>query len=142
MHTRDDHSRGPMIGLAIGLLSALACQGPGPRAPETPEDALAVLNQRLEREPKSATLLEARGVLYASLGYQRAAERDFQSVTRLRPDHVAGWLALGRARLELVLNRGAREALEGAQRRGCDLPELHLALAQARRDLNPGARPE
>jgi len=95
------------------------------------EDAIAALNTGLTLLPGSASLIQARGALYAVLGYRRAAARDFEETTELAPDRASAWCGLGRMRQELGLENEALAALEQATALGLDDAELHLTLARA-----------
>ena len=99
------------------------------------EGAIGALNLGLERAPRSWVLFEARGALYRAQGFLRAAQRDFETVVRLRPERGPAWGGLGLVRQELELPRGALSALDEARRLGVDAPELRLASARALRRL-------
>ena len=99
------------------------------------EEAIEVLSDELTRTPESAALLGARGALYVSLGFHRAAERDFEEATRLAPECGASWFALGRVRLLLCLPRASLDALATSERLGHESPELELATARAFRRM-------
>ena len=98
------------------------------------EEAIAALNVGLDRDPRAAGLFEARGALYACLGYRRAAERDFVESTRLAPDRAGAWLATARMRQELGLQLRALDALERSAFLGEDSATLHLIWARVLRE--------
>ncbi len=99
------------------------------------EEAIELLSQVHEDHPGAASLLDARGALYAVLGYPRAAAGDFQQSLRLAPERAEIWYALGRTYQELALSRQALEALHRAAELGRDDDDLHLELARAYRAL-------
>jgi tetratricopeptide (TPR) repeat protein len=101
----------------------------------TGEEAVQFLGRAIEDHPRSAALFEARGALYLSLGYPRAAAGDFQHAVELEPDHGETWFALGRTYQELALSRQALDALARAAALGVDTSERHLAEARAYRAL-------
>ncbi len=99
------------------------------------EDAIEHLGRVQKKNPDSACVLEARGALYASLGYQRAAAGDFQRAVWIQPQRAETWAALGRMRHDLDLNGQALTALERANELGLDTAEFHLILARTYRAL-------
>lgn len=111
------------------------------------EGAIDVLGKALEDMRGDmrgrACLFEARGALYLSTGFPRAAVGDFQRAVALRPQHPRAWFALGHAYEILCLSRQALEALEHARALGGDEAGLHLSLARVYRALGrsgPSAR--
>ena len=107
------------------------------------EEAIHVLGEALALRPDVAALYEARGALYFSSGFPRAASGDFQRATVLAPMRAMNWYALGQTYAALTLSRQALEALERAALLGLDTAELHLALARTYRSLGrrgPSAR--
>ena len=103
------------------------------------EEAIERLGEALEGID-SAPLLEARGALYAGLGFPRAAAGDFQRALGCAPERAEGWYALGRTFLQLELSRQALDALTRAQEAGCDEPEIDLWLARVYRDVGRRGR--
>jgi tetratricopeptide (TPR) repeat protein len=99
------------------------------------EDAIETLVRLQEKNPDSACVLEARGALYAALGYQRAAAGDFQRAIWIQPNRAETWGALGRMQYELDLSHQALAALERAGELGLDSFEYHLTLARTYRAL-------
>ncbi len=97
------------------------------------EEELQRLTNALLRNPDQLPLLEKRGELHASLGFLRAAERDFERATRLRPREPRLWRALGRVRIEVNLPTSGLQALRRAGDLGLDDQELHLLMARAYR---------
>lgn len=93
------------------------------------EEAIEVLGRAIEGEPCAALFL-ARGALYLSTGFPRAAAGDFQRAVSMIPEHPRGWFALGHAYEVLGLWRQALEALEHA--RALDGQEVGLFLSLAR----------
>lgn len=100
------------------------------------EDAIELLSRAVKRRPKAACLLEARGALYASIGYQRAAAGDFQRAVWVAPNRAEAWAALGRMQTELDLFQQGLVALERAGELGLDSVEYHLSLARTYRGLD------
>jgi len=99
------------------------------------EQALDVLSEALEELPESAPLLLARGALYFSSGFPRAASGDFQRAVEIEPREAEAWYALGHSFEALELARQALEALDQATRLGLDSAELHLSRARTLRSL-------
>lgn len=100
------------------------------------EQAIERLSADLEQTPDDVAMLERRGGLFASLGFLRPAEKDFERATLLSPREPRLWLALGRARVELQLPSGGLQALRRAKDLGYDDQELHLLTARAHRALD------
>jgi tetratricopeptide (TPR) repeat protein len=98
------------------------------------EEAIELLGEAFE-ENKAAPLLEARGALYAALGFPRAAAGDFQRAVTQAPERAEAWYGLGKMYEELHLSRQAIESLTRALELGNDGMEVHVALARAYRDL-------
>lgn len=99
------------------------------------EDAIEILGEAIVENGSSAELFLARGALYCSSGFPRAASGDFQRATQLAPQRACAWYALGRAYSELSLARQALDALERAVLLGMDTTELHVELARTLRAL-------
>ena len=99
------------------------------------EDAIEHLGRVQRKNPESAGVLEVRGALYATLGYQRAAAGDFQRAVWLRPGRAETWAALGRMQHELDLNGQALRSLERAGEMGLDTADYHLVVARTYRSL-------
>lgn len=99
------------------------------------EEAMTLLGEELARRGACPSLLEARGALYVTAGYPRAAAGDFQEATRLAPERASSWYALGHAYQLLGLARQALEALDRAEALGERQPGLYLARARALRSL-------
>lgn len=99
------------------------------------EEAVELLEEAIENHPRAASLFEARGAIYSSLGFPRAAAGDFQRAADLTPARGETWFALGRTYQELALSRQALEALGRALELGLDSSEVHLASARAYRSL-------
>src|SRR5688572_15409156 len=55
------------------------------------EEAMACLSEALEDKGPRASLLEARGALYLTAGFPRAAVGDFQEALRLAPGRANAW---------------------------------------------------
>jgi len=107
------------------------------------EEAIEILGKALEDMRACAGLFEARGALYLSTGFPRAAVGDFQRAVALAPENPRGWFALGHAYEILGLSRQALESLEHAHALGGDELGLHLSLARVHRSLQhlgPAAR--
>jgi len=104
------------------------------------EDAIEHLSRVQRRHSRSACVLEARGALYASLGYQRAAAGDFQRAVWVEPKRAEAWAALGRVQTELDLFQQALAALERAGELGLDTHGYHVGLARAYRGLERRGR--
>jgi tetratricopeptide (TPR) repeat protein len=96
------------------------------------EDAIEILGEAIGDEDAvaSADLLLARGALYCSAGFPRAASGDFQRATRLVPQRASAWFALGKSYAALSLSRQALEALERSASLRMDTTELHVELAR------------
>ena len=118
----------PSVGAALRRARALALQGRN-------EEAVGALNLGIDHAGTATALLEARGALYASLGFRRAAQRDFELALRADPTRGAAWHALARVRLELALPRSAMGAVQRAQELGYKRPELDLVAARALRKI-------
>lgn len=99
------------------------------------EEAIGVLTEELANGSECPSAFEARGALYLATGYPRAAAGDFQHAVALAPERARGWFALGHAYETLGLARQALEALEHAQRLGCDDSGLYLSLARVLHSL-------
>lgn len=103
------------------------------------EEAIDLLGKALEDVRDCASLFEARGALYLSTGFPRAAAGDFQRAVALGPERPRGWFALGHAYEVLGLTRQSLEALEHAHALGGDALGLLLSLARVHRALgHPG----
>ena len=100
------------------------------------ERAIAMLSEANDALPAETVILEARGALYTSMGFHRAAARDFELVTEAAPDNARAWVALGDLRRELGLLRGALAALDRACAEGARGPKLDLSYARTLRDLD------
>lgn len=104
------------------------------------EDAMTRLSEAIEESGPCASLLEARGALYLTAGFPRAAAGDFQEAVRLAPERANAWYALGHAYHQLGLSRQALEALDRAQALGTREGGMFLARARVLRALaRPGA---
>jgi len=99
------------------------------------EGAIEVLGDALKSKRGCAGLYEARGALYLSSGYPRAAVGDFQRAVALQPERSHAWFALGHAYEILGLSRQALESLEHARDLGGDDFGLCLSLARVYRTL-------
>ena len=99
------------------------------------EDAIDHLGRLQKKNPESSSVLEARGALYARLGYQRAAAGDFQRAVWIEPGRPQSWAALGRMQHELDLHGQAISALERASELGLDSADFHLTVARTYRAL-------
>jgi len=99
------------------------------------EEAIEVLVAALEDNQTSASLFEARGAIYLSLGYPRAAVGDFQRAVALDSKDARAWYALGHSYEMLDLSRQALDALERARGLGARDPGLLLSLARVYRSL-------
>jgi len=106
------------------------------------EDAIEILGEAIGDEDAvaSADLLLARGALYCSAGFPRAASGDFQRATRLVPQRASAWFALGKSYAALSLSRQALEALERSASLRMDTTELHVELARTLRSLHRRGR--
>ena len=62
---------------------------------QSPEVAMTVLDSGLKRNPGSARLLVARGTVYAQVGKDELAQKDFEQADRLAPNSTYGTLGLG-----------------------------------------------
>jgi tetratricopeptide (TPR) repeat protein len=99
------------------------------------ESAIAALSEVLESGLESASAFDARGALYLSSGFPRAAAGDFQRAVALAPQCARSWYALGHAYETLGLSRQALEALEHARDLGREDAGLFLSLARVYRCL-------
>lgn len=98
------------------------------------EEAIDSLGRAIESEPSTA-LFQARGALYLSTGFPRAAAGDFQRAVALTPEDARGWFALGHAYEVLGLWRQAVEALEHARALNGEDVGLFLSLARVHHAL-------
>ncbi len=78
---------------------------------EDEEAAQAFLDRGIQLFP-DVELHLLRGKLLCSRGFRRAAEKDFQEVTELSPEHAEAWLLLGQALLDLSLPMRAAVSLQ------------------------------
>ena len=99
------------------------------------EDAVDHLGRLQKKYPECSSVLEARGALYATLGYQRAAAGDFQRAVWIDPGRPESWAALGRMQYELDLHGQAISTLERAGELGLDSADFHLTVARTYRAL-------
>lgn len=99
------------------------------------EEAIEVLGDAIEDMPSEGALYEARGALYQTSGFPRAAAGDFQRATMLTPKRAESWLALGQAYESLDLARQALEVLTAAEKLGARGASLRLSQARALRAL-------
>jgi len=99
------------------------------------EPAIEVLSEAIEDFSRCGSLYEARGALYQTTGFPRAAAGDFLRATGLTPGRSQCWLALGQAYEALDLARQALEALEQAERLGEAGLGLQLSKARVLRAL-------
>jgi predicted Zn-dependent protease len=84
----------------------------------------------LKQDQANPAALYAQGKMLLNQGRYRDAEKYFVQLTRVEPDHAAGWNALGRARLE----QGAFKPAQAAFERQIELrpsDEGKLGLAEA-----------
>ncbi|MCZ6598190.1 MAG: tetratricopeptide repeat protein [Planctomycetota bacterium] len=98
------------------------------------ESATETLDEALLHFPSDPALLKARGVVFAEMGFTRAAELEFERAAWLDPSCAGVWWALGTMRLALGLSMSAVEAFEHARMLGGDDAELALLLARAYED--------
>jgi tetratricopeptide (TPR) repeat protein len=99
------------------------------------EDAISVLGAALDDLRECPSLFAARGALYLTTGFPRAAAGDFQRAVALAPERASCWYALGHAYEVLGLTRQAAEALVRALALGGDGSGLFLSLARVHRSL-------
>lgn len=97
------------------------------------ESACALLRMGLSEHPDAAVLYELHADVLEASGFDRAAEHAYARLVELRPSHIDGLVGLGRIRLSLGLERGAREPLEHAIELDPERADayLHLALVSA-----------
>lgn len=62
---------------------------------QSPEVAMSVLDAGLKARPQSARLLVARGTVYAQIGKDELAQKDFEQADRLAPNSTYGALGMG-----------------------------------------------
>ncbi len=62
---------------------------------QSPEVALSVLDSGLKVNPHAARLLVMRGTVYAQVGKNDLAQRDFEQADRLQPNSTYGALGMG-----------------------------------------------
>jgi tetratricopeptide (TPR) repeat protein len=96
-----------------------------------PENALKVLDQGLELEPKSAALHELKGDALVQQNFHRAAVGCYEEATRLAPGRASAWRALGRTRVDLGYEGAAVEPLKQATELEQDDFESWALLARA-----------
>jgi tetratricopeptide (TPR) repeat protein len=99
------------------------------------EEAIRLLGDALLDIGPHSSLLEARGALYLSVGFPRAAAGDFQNALTLSPRDARIHFALGHAYAELGLWRQALETLERAPGTGPHGTEVALCFARIHRAL-------
>lgn len=124
----------PEPSVAEQLAAAAALERAG-----SAEEAIELLADVVE-EQASASALEARGALYAALGFPRAAAGDFQRACGVAPERSEAWFALGRTYQQLDLPHQALDALGRAASMGQSGPALELAFARSFRDLGRRGR--
>ena len=96
-----------------------------------PEGALEVLSIGLEAAPDDPDLLESRGLVWADMGYRRAAEGSLEDALFADPNRVSALRSLGRVRLSLNRSTAAMEPLERCIELGATDTETRLLLCRA-----------
>lgn len=97
------------------------------------EGACALLRQGLTEHPDAPELYELHAEVLETSGFDRAAEHAYARLVELCPQHIDGLVGLGRIRLRLGLERGARVPLERAIELDPDRADAytHLAVVSA-----------
>ena len=93
------------------------------------ESACNLLRQGIEEHPDGASLYRLHAQVLERAGFDRAAEHAYARLVELRPDDVPGLVGLGRVRLHLGLERGARGPLLHAIELDPSSAEAHVHLA-------------
>jgi predicted Zn-dependent protease len=96
-----------------------------------PQDALSCLDKLLERQPRNAWALLARGRIYEGLNRPENADMDYRRLLEIEPDHDEGRLRLAQVLLGIGKPTEARQRLESLwESRPGDLT-IGLALAKS-----------
>ncbi|MFT7668548.1 MAG: tetratricopeptide (TPR) repeat protein [Planctomycetota bacterium] len=105
------------------------------------ESACGMILDGLNKFPYDSGLLELHAEILEDLGFRRAAEPYLVRLVKAHPEHVAGWVALGRVRVglgnELEAEYPLTRALELAP--GSVEPHVHLARVRQTQGDAPGA---
>jgi tetratricopeptide (TPR) repeat protein len=93
------------------------------------EGACALLRRGLMDLPRAAELYHLYSVILEDCGYSRKAERTYEHLLEVSPDHLEGLIGLGRVRMELGLERAAAGPLRRASQLSPESVEpcVHLA---------------
>ncbi len=101
------------MSTAFRLLFVIAALLPCPAAAhDSPEHVIQILTARMETIGERPDLLWRRATEHRVLGNLPAAARDLKRAIKLRSDHTAAWVDLGRVRLAQGRHRDARRTVE------------------------------
>lgn len=92
------------------------------------DEAIALLNRVIQKEPNAATAFNRRGLLNDALGHTDAARSDFRHAALLDPREATPYINLGRSLRASNEHVGARDAYREAVARAATDPVAHLGL--------------
>ncbi len=85
-----DRNRFPVHAVQLFLLESEILVGI-----EELDDAIKILTEGVERNPKSSNLLYARAMIYEKLGQLEGLEKDLRAIIKVQPENSAALNALG-----------------------------------------------
>ncbi|MFT7484527.1 MAG: tetratricopeptide (TPR) repeat protein [Candidatus Paceibacteria bacterium] len=97
------------------------------------ESACSLLHQGRFDYPESSEIVRTLGRIQESQGFRRAAEQNFEAWAELEPDNPWAHIALGRMRLCLGWEHGAKEPLLRALEMDHENHAVHALLAKLHR---------